>query len=121
MAWKITHADLERYRKLTLDDGAPPRVRLAYYEALLRLQPDKIHISGWWGEALILVGGLLAYFFNFAFLAVSIFGLSVVLGNTDTHTRSCVVALVECLEELSKQIESGQNERERVRTRKKSA
>lgn len=105
MSWKLKAADIGRYREAIAEKGPVHKVALAFYESLTRQEPGKAHVSAWWGEGLIVLGGLLAYFFNPAWLALSILGLSWVLGSVDTHTRGCVVALVSSLEELSRQIE----------------
>lgn len=79
------------------------KISVAYYSAFLRLSENTKLSNTGWGNSLIVLGGVLAFLFHPAWLALSCLGLSWVVNSLDTHTRASVVALVDSLEELSDQ------------------
>lgn len=60
---------------------------------------------GWFGQFVIVIGGLLAYFLDPAWLALSVLGLSWTMEGQDMNTRTSVAAIVLCLEEMASYME----------------
>jgi hypothetical protein len=85
--------------KMEAESDEDTRLWVAYkgnFDSLLRAQPGSKRLTGA-GEIVIVLGGILAYFFDPAWLALSILGLSWAGEGRDTNTRASVVALITCI------------------------
>jgi hypothetical protein len=81
------------------------KIHQTYVEAFQDMVPPRSKWLGWFGEGVIVVGGLLAYFLHPAWLALSVLGLSWTVEAKDMATRTSVAALVLCLKEMADYME----------------
>jgi hypothetical protein len=81
------------------------KVHQTYVEAFQGMLPPGAKWLGWFGQGVIVVGGVLAYFFHPAWLALSVLGLSWAQEGLDMNTRTSVAAIVPCLQEMAEYME----------------
>jgi len=101
---------LAPYRETTNSPEPKVNIGQTYVEAFQGMVPPRSAWLGWFGEGVIVVGGILAYFFHPAWLALSILGLSWTIEAKDMATRTSVAAIVLCLKEIADYMEQEKKE-----------